>query len=396
MSENRKQGITALLALILLGSMLLIAIIPATAAQDQPDTIAALTIEDANLRAGPELTYPILAVLPRNTPVILRGRDGNGLWLYGTAGDQRGWVFFSALDPEGDPNGLPVNDELIAPEREDSPTPALTPSITPSLAPAEISATTNDLVNFRSAPSLEAEIIDILPTDSTLTLIGQSADSEWLLANTDEQRGWVFYALVDTDEDLGTLPILTGEEAEVLSTPPAPTATLTPQTVGALPATTNDLVNLRAAPDLSAEILTILPSDSAVEVRGRSQDGTWFFVTAQDDEGWLFYTLVDVAGDPDTLPVVEPLEEEPAATSTSPALETLQGTTNDIVNLRDGPGLDFPVIDILPEATLILLTARTSDGAWLQVSAGDIQGWIFAALVDIPTGNRNDLPVVEE
>jgi uncharacterized protein YraI len=60
------------------------------------------------------------------------------------------------------------------------------------------------------------------------------------------------------------------------------------------------------------------------------------------------------------------------------------------VNLRTGPGINYPVLRILPEGQAITLLGRMPDNAWLYVQLADtIAGWINA---DYVTG---DSPITD-
>jgi uncharacterized protein YgiM (DUF1202 family) len=98
-------------------------LIPAPSAPSANTNVASVagglsgrTTDIANFRSGPELTFDILAQLPRNTEVLLTGRNSNGVWLQAVANGQVGWLFFSLVATKGDTNSLPVisGDPLVA------------------------------------------------------------------------------------------------------------------------------------------------------------------------------------------------------------------------------------------------------------------------------------------
>ncbi len=73
--------------------------------------------------------------------------------------------------------------------------------------------------------------------------------------------------------------------------------------------------------------------------------------------------------------------QEPASAETEPR-------TTVASNNRAGPGLQHPVLRVLPAGAAVQLTAQSPDGSWLQLQDGS---WIFAALVQpVPLS----LPVV--
>ncbi len=63
-----------------------------------------------NVRAGPGMTYPVLATLPAGSRLTPVGWDGAGQWVQVccVAGEQYGWVLAELVDLAGDLTGLPV------------------------------------------------------------------------------------------------------------------------------------------------------------------------------------------------------------------------------------------------------------------------------------------------
>ena len=56
----------------------------------------------------------------------------------------------------------------------------------------------------------------------------------------------------------------------------------------------------------------------------------------------------------------------------------LEPRTTVASNVREGPGLQHPVRQVLPAGSAVTVSAQTADGSWLQLQDGS---WIFAALV---------------
>ncbi|MBX3050127.1 MAG: hypothetical protein KF753_01565 [Caldilineaceae bacterium] len=64
------------------------------------------------------------------------------------------------------------------------------------------------------------------------------------------------------------------------------------------------------------------------------------------------------------------------------------------VNLRSGPGTDFPSLALLDNQREYLLIGRTIDNSWLVISDGEQTGWV-AALTLTPVDNLTDLPLFQ-
>lgn len=55
------------------------------------------------------------------------------------------------------------------------------------------------------------------------------------------------------------------------------------------------------------------------------------------------------------------------------------------LNLRAGPGLNYTVLDLLPDGTELIISGRSRDANWLEVSTLDtlLSGWVFAEYVTV-------------
>lgn len=178
--------------------------------------------------------------------------------------------------------------------------------------------------------------------------------------------------------------------------------------------------NLLNAPNGGA--VGFLPAGATVTITGRSADGGWYAVYLEDSTaGWLPLGAVRLFGDgaeletvnesigpaivatllaeasrplgpievaaatpvpADALPAVAapapPAPVSDAATAPS-ALVTAAG-----VNVRAGPGTDFPVIWAFAQNDRLTLLARNEAGDWLEIALPEgaaPSGWVYAPLV---------------
>jgi len=85
-------------------------------------------------------------------------------------------------------------------------------------------------------------------------------------------------------------------------------------------------------------------------------------------------------------------------------LAVLQGTVRTgVLNLRQGPGTNYPVLDQVRSSDTLLITGRNSDGSWLRVCVNPTQrepdcvggktGWVASALIEV-SGSLATLPVL--
>ncbi len=182
--------------------------------------------------------------------------------------------------------------------------------------------------------------------------------------------------------------------------------------------------NVRTGPSTDYAVTFGLTAGEEVTVVGRNAAGDWLQIEHQDRPGWIFAALTDVSdlladapleGAADMpAPVVEP-EPEPTPVSTpeptpepipepTPEPEPQPATpepvtvtvTGSVVNLRRGPGTDYPTHGQVREGDQLHVTGRNTAGDWLQVMhpvATGEQVWIYGPLTDIDATTTASLTV---
>ncbi len=132
-----------------------------------------------------------------------------------------------------------------------------------------------------------------------------------------------------------------------------------------LTAVTNDIANFRAGPELTYPILETLNLGETVQVDGRRGDNLWLRVVYNGQQGWVFYSLLNVQGDINSLPIIE---AGPDGTTPSTSAATIDvsfngaATTNAIANFRLGPSTAYSTIATLPANTPLTIIGRDAGG----------------------------------
>ncbi len=104
---------------------------------------------------------------------------------------------------------------------------------------------------------------------------------------------------------------------------------------------------------------------------------------------------------PTAEPTAEPEGGAGVAGAVAPTAVPLDPGTADAVvgitaNLRQGPSVAYPVIEVVPVGTRVTLTGRNTSAEWVQVAFDEKEGWLFASLLTINPGlDVNSLAVVE-
>jgi uncharacterized protein YgiM (DUF1202 family) len=185
-------------------------------------------------------------------------------------------------------------------------------------------ATTIDALNLRDAPSLQGDVLLVIPAGASL---------EW-----DPTQGFtngfvaVSYNGVDGFSHSDYMWLF-------------PSA-----------ATTTDYLNLRQSASLSAAVLDVMPPGTPVQVLGGPSNG-FFSVLADQGTGWAHGDFLDFGGG--------------ASTDFAIGAEVIVAT--DALNLRAGPGLGEDVTWVLAtgHAMTVLGAPVSADGYdWYLVDAG--------------------------
>jgi hypothetical protein len=94
---------------------------------------------------------------------------------------------------------------------------------------------------------------------------------------------------------------------------------------------------------------------------------------------------------PTATPSPTPTPVPPTPTSTpTPGPQLTAAST---VNIRSGPGTNYPVITALPPNLVVPITGRNNEASWWQISnAGGTTGWVANAVVQ--ASNTANVPVV--
>jgi uncharacterized protein YraI len=186
--------------------------------------------------------------------------------------------------------------------------------------------------------------------------------------------------------------MLGGSAAETAPTPnpanPAPTV-IPPTPMPQAPyVVANDYVNVRSGPSTDYPVYGVASPGMSGEVAGVSPDGAWWAVKistayAPDGFGWVSagYTT---AYNTQNVPVIQPPPPPPDISPPPPEPGSVVVQTTEPVNVRAGPGNEFPSYGKVPAGTPLQAVGISSDGKWVAVNipttfAPNGIGWVNAA-----------------
>ncbi len=271
----------------------------------------------------------------------------------------------------------------------------------------EVAETTARL-NFREGPGLDATLIRTLPVGAEVTFTGfRNETGDWVQVRAaDGATGWVFAQFL-SNVPAGLEPAPAAEEA------PVPSITPADQAIGA----DGSVVVPQIVADQSGWVVIHRDDGGSVGAvighaavaAGTSNDVAVTVDTAQVTErlyamlhvdagqaGAYEFPGADVPVTVDDGVVVNPFTVTNIAELTGDTFSADVVTANTTVNLnlRTGPGLNFEIIETLPQGTQVGFTGfMDADGNWVQVDpVGAPVGWVSAQFLSSVPAELNVLP----
>jgi|GEM_PF-1487402 len=333
-SPRRLLGSLALVALIALGGLAMVTRPTSVFAQDAEfvagDTVVVTADGDGlNLRSEPGLDSEVLETLPDGTVATI------------TAGpepvDDLTWY---EAEIDADRSGWLASEFL---------TDAAT--IDPGFEAGDVVQVNTDLLNLRDDASLDAGIIDTMPSGTQATVLDGPVTADgipWYQIDAgDFGTGWAAGGYLALVEEADGFP------------------------AGTVLVVDADLLNLRDGPSLDAGVIDQLPTYAAVTIVSGPQaaDGyDWYEVDSDAGTGWVAGAFL--ASPADLIAIGD----------------TVQVIDGDL-NLRDAPGLDSEVIDVMPDGTQLTVVDGPEDAdgyTWFQVESDEFgSGWAAGQFLQV-------------
>jgi len=248
---------------------------------------------------------------------------------------------------------------------------------------------------------------DLAPEQTWLNVVYTTPDGGSITA-------WVNAQFVDVRDPRGDrmrladLPLVAGNSpGEAVNTavtpPPVPVDRVAVTIIGL---DTGVNLNIRRTPETGGEVLARVPSGTVMEFLGLTEDRQWVFVSYNPPEGgnvtgWIGALYADYSFntrqidleemEQRNLLVITPNTTRGEVTAGVPqaALPTVNPVKDAIIaevaldaganlNLRRNPDANAEVIIPLPSGTQVIVSGRTADEKWLNVTFEDQTGWIAA------------------
>lgn len=220
-------------------------------------------------------------------------------------------------------------------------TPTDTLTLTPTITPSPIVLTVEVIgqaVNVREGPSLRFDIVGAISSNETIEVIAATQnrnDEVWYqIRLEDGSTAWIAEQIASVEDDID-IPII--DIAELVSLTPSSTPTLT-----------------RTPTPTPTNTYTRTPTNTPTPTQTDTPSNT------------------------------------PTPTPTQPRGANARIDSEQDINLREGPGLDYNIIGSVDSETPLAVIGRDADAVWLQIVTIDTErqvGWINASFI------RTDEPV---
>jgi uncharacterized protein YgiM (DUF1202 family) len=259
-----------------------------------------ITAAVANVRSGPGLEFNVLTTIGQGTWVTVLGRNGASTWINILVGGAEGWVGRSTISLSVSLAGnLPIVDSPAAPTATSTPgtapdgsggggtgaTATPVPTTTPGDSTVPSATVNTGELNVRGGPGPGYPVITKVFDGDAILLLGRNTNSSWAyMTAPDGKKGWVSTFYIISNVPISSLPVL----ADFI-----PTGLIT---------TGN--ANLRDAPSLTSNVISVLPLGTFVGVLGRTADNAWVKVSASGVEGWVGSATLSINVPFSSLPVV--------------------------------------------------------------------------------------------
>ncbi len=160
----------------------------------------------------------------------------------------------------------------------------------------------------------------------------------------------------------------------------------------------NSAVNLYAGPGTSYPAINTFAGDDELIALGKSDNG-WYQAqyTARGNQwvGWVRQEMVYTSGSCDTLPLIPSADYQdgalPTASASAPLVNPPAVTiTSEGINLRGGPGTNYPIIGSARLGESYHVEAQASSGGqlwYLLTLSGGRSAWVFSTLVQLSPAN---------
>ena len=241
-----------------------------------------------------------------------------------------------------------------------------------------IAITLPEIMNVRSGPGLNYEVVATVAAGTQARIIGIGAQDDWYQVEIDGVEGpvWIYQDLTTLSGSLAGVKRYTSAEIALLlpgggSGDGVPLAITVPITM-----------NVRSGPGLTYDVVRVVPVGTQGPIYGIDPDDEWFQIELDglDTLAWVYQDLTTVVG---SLAGVRRITEQEIAMLPAAV------TQPQLLNVRSGPGTDYDVLAIVPQGTWARIIGIDTQAEWYQVELAELEepAWLFRGLTKVAGGS---------
>ena len=327
-----------------------------------------------NVRRGPGLDYEVITTVPEGTRANIYGRDPADEWFQVQIEEIDGmvWIYQDLTTVEGSIDGVRILEQWeidLIPKPGDGPLAITTPAI----------------LNVRSGPGLDYDILTTVPQGTQATIIGIGPNSEWYKVNLGvlSEPAWIYAGLTTVTGSLASVKQYTQAEVDGLDTGADNPVAVTVPTI----------LNVRSGPGTEYDVVTTVAQGTRAEIIGIGPQDEWFLVELDslDDPAWIYQDLTTVVG---SLAGVRRVANwQVGQPSSDTAIERpIAVSYPTLLNVREGPGETYNVLRAVGQGTRAWIMGISPDEKWylVEIDGLDQLGWISEHLT-VLVGSLDDV-----
>ena len=252
---------------------------PQSSQQQSQRPIAITLPAELNVRNGPALECDIVATVPAGTRAFIIGLDPDDDWyqveIEGIVG--QAWIYQDLTTLVGSLAGVKRYTALEIAQITGIPATATDGSV-------PLAITVPITMNVRIGPGLTYDVVRVVPKGTQGRIFGIDPDNDWFQIELEglDTLVWVYQDLTTVVGSLAGVKRVTEEELALL-----PAAITQPA-----------LLNARAGPGLTYDILTTIPQGTWTKITAIDTQGDWYRVELDDLDQpvWIYRDFTKVAG----------------------------------------------------------------------------------------------------